>query len=292
MLDKAFSLGAQHLLTAAVIVLITMALAHLVRWGINHAIRRQAADANHDPTSLLFSRRISMAVVYLVGIGLALAQFPRFRDLGHSLIAGAGVITLVAGLASQQVLGNIMSGILIVIFKPFRLNDRITLNGMTGTVEDINLRQIVLRDLENNRIVVPNSMVSTNALINFNHTDTRSCKTIQIGIGYNSDIDLALAIMVDEVLQHPLHIDARTPEQTADGTPEVVARVVELGESAVVVKVWAWARDAADGFVMTCDLLKSIKQRFDREGIVIPFPQRSVTMVPASQGAPGPQTAG
>jgi small-conductance mechanosensitive channel len=170
-----------------------------------------------------------------------------------------------------------MSGILIVIFKPFKLNDRITIDGMTGSVEDINLRQFVLRDFENNRIVIPNSLVGSNALINFNHTDIRCCKPIEIGIGYGSDIDKALAIMVNEVLNHPLHVDGRTQDQRDKGIAVVIARVIDLGDSSVTLKVWPWAKDAIDGFILKCDLLKSIKQKFDAEGIEIPFPQRTIT---------------
>ncbi|TAL85427.1 MAG: mechanosensitive ion channel family protein [Rhodanobacter sp.] len=283
MLNKNLSLDVQPLVAGAVIILATVVAANLIRWMIDRVIRRTTGNGSHDPTSLLFTKRIVLVILYLVGLGLALAQFPRFKDLGHSLIAGAGVLTLITGLASQQVLSNIMSGILIVVFKPFRLNDKITLNGMTGTVEDINLRQIVLRDVENNRIVIPNAIVSSNALVNFNHTDTRCCKAIEIGIGYNSDIDLALSVMLDEVARHPLHIDARTPDQIANQVPPVVARVVALGDSTVNVKVWAWAKDATDGYVMYCDLLKSLKQRFDREGIEIPFPQRTVTLAGGNQ---------
>jgi small-conductance mechanosensitive channel len=125
--------------------------------------------------------------------------------------------------------------------------------------------------------VFPTSLVGTNALVNFNLVDTRSCKAIEIGIGYHSDIDLALSIMIDEVLSHALHIDGRTPEQKESGAPEAIARVVGLGESSITLKVWAWAKDASDGFVLYCDLLKSIKQRFDAEGIEIPFPQRTIS---------------
>ena len=83
--------------------------------------------------------------------------------------------------------------------------------------------------------------------------------------------------MVNEVLNHPLHIDGRTQEQIDKGIPEVISRVVGLGDSSIVLKVWAWAKDSSDGFILNCDLLKIIKQKFDSEGIEIPFPQRTIT---------------
>ncbi|MES1926582.1 mechanosensitive ion channel family protein [Salinisphaera sp. T31B1] len=291
MVETHFLGDARTLAAISVILLITIVVASTVRLLMMRAIRRAMRDTSYDPTGLLFARRIVSGGVYLVGIGCALAQIPKFEVLGHSMLAGAGVLTLVAGLASQQVLSNVMSGVLIVVFKPFRLRDRITVNGLTGVVEDMNLRQIVLRDVENNRIVIPNSIVSSNALVNAHHTDPRMCKKLEIGIGYDSDIDTALAILVEEVERHPLHIDARNPTQIANGEPPVVARVTELGDSAVMLTVWAWASNSADAVVMYCDLLRRVKQRFDAQGIDIPFPQRTLSYAkPAGTGAPGDQS--
>lgn len=269
-----------------VVLLLTLVIARIAKMAFNRAIKRGKLESAFDPTGLLFSRRCIIIIIYMAGLGMALAQIPRFKVVGHSLLAGAGVLTLITGLAAQQMLSNIMSGILIVIFKPFKLGDRITITAMTGTVEDINLRQFVLRDPENNRVVIPNSLVGTNPLVNFNRTDIRSCKIIEIAIGYSSDIDLALSIMVDEVLNHPLHIDGRSPEQKEAGTPEAVARVTGVGESSITLKVWAWAKDSADGFVLYCDLLKSIKQRFNAEGIENPFPQRTISYADHKKESP------
>lgn len=272
-----FFTGEAHTLIAVLaILLLTVIAAAALRQLITRAIRHAAEDSSYDPTSLLFAKRIVSGGLYVAGIGCALAQIPKFAIVGHSMLAGAGVLTLIAGLASQQVLSNIMSGVLIVVFKPFRLRDCITVNGMTGTVEDMNLRQIVLCDRQNNRIVIPNAVVNGNALVNSHRTDPRVCTPIEIGIGYDSDIDKALAIMIAEVERHPLHVDPRPPSAIEAGEPAVIARVTALGDSAVMLKVWAWAGDVDNDFVMHCDLLKSIKQRFDAEGIEIPFPQRTI----------------
>ncbi|WP_317193669.1 mechanosensitive ion channel family protein [Marivirga atlantica] len=230
-----------------------------------------------DPTSYVFATKLITAIIFIIGISFALIQIPEMKTLGHSLLAGAGILSLVAGLASQQALSNIMSGFLIVIFKPFKINDRITFNQTyTGTVEEINLRQVVLRDFENNRIVVPNSVISSNVIVNTNLNDTRVCKMIEIGIGYNSDIGRALKIMEEEVIKHPLHVDNRTAEDLENDVPEVISRVIALGNSSVTLKVWAYSDNASNGFVMYCDLLRSIKERFDKENIEIPYNYQNV----------------
>lgn len=99
---------------------------------------------------------------------------------------------------------------------------------------------------------------------------------IEIGIGYNSDIGKALEIMEEEVLKHPLHIDNRTAEDLENKVPEVISRVIALGNSSVTLKVWAYSDNTANGFIMYCDLLRSIKERFDQENIEIPYSYQNV----------------
>lgn len=199
-------------------------------------------------------------------------HIPELKTLGHSMLAGAGVLTLITGLASQQVLGNLMSGVIIVFFKPFKLKDRITINGnLTGIVEDINLRQVVIRDFDNNRIIVPNSVISAGVIVNNNMIETKVRKDIEIGIGYDDNIESAISIMKEEIKKHPLFLDTRSVEEIKNNVPEVVARVVELGGSSVNIKAWFYANNSGDAFVMYCDLLQSIKEKFDKEGIDIPY---------------------
>lgn len=231
-----------------------------------------------DITGFKSLKHLIITIIYILGASFALVQIPEFKIVGHSLLAGAGVISIIAGLASQQALSNIMSGIFLVIFKPFRINDHITINNFTGTVEDINLRQVVLKDAENNRIIIPNSVISNQIILNTNMKDSKCCKTIEIGIGYESNIEKALAIMQEEVAKHPLFIDTRTPKNIQDKMPLVVARVIALEDSSVNLKAWAWAKNTTDGFILYCDLLQSIKKRFDAEDISIPYPQREITI--------------
>ena len=90
-------------------------------------------------------------------------------------------------------------------------------------------------------------------------------------------IDKAKKIMAEEVENHPLNIDVRSEEDIESGVPRVMVRVVMLGESSINLRAWAWASDPANAFVQECELLESIKKRFDKEGVVIPFPQRTIS---------------
>jgi small conductance mechanosensitive channel len=262
----------------AIIGVTTIVLGAITDKLLRYFLYRKQTNKEYDATGFKFLKHLIITVIYILGFAFALIQIPEFKIIGHSFLAGAGVLSIVAGLASQQALSNIVSGVFLVIFKPFRINDKITINNFVGTVEDINLRQVVLKDAENNRIIIPNSVISNQIIINTNMHDTNCCKIIEIGIGYESNIEKALEIMQEEIAKHPLFIDIRTVESKKQNTPLVVARVVALGDSSVSLKSWAWAKNSTDGFVMYCDLLQSIKKRFDEANIDIPYPQRVITI--------------
>ena len=258
------------------VVAATIIVAFLVNRFFLRLIRRSTTEMKNDPTNYQFLRHAVTALIYMVGFGVAIYTVPSLRALASSLLAGAGILAVAVGFASQHALSNIISGIFIIIFKPFRINDRLNIRTLNGIVEDITLRHTVIRDFENKRILIPNALISDEILVNADLVDDKICKWIDIGISYDSDIDKAKEIMRDEVMKHSLHIDNRTPEQIENGDPEVPVRVISLGEYAVNLRAWAWAKNSADGFAMSCDLFESIKKRFDKEGIEIPFPYRTL----------------
>ncbi|MEL7376898.1 MAG: mechanosensitive ion channel family protein [Bacteroidota bacterium] len=267
------------------IVLILMAtgiLARLVNQFFKRLILKSAVERGHDPTNYKFLRHFTLAVVYTLGLSIAIYQIPTLSKLANTLLASAGLLTVVVGFAAQSALSNLVSGFFIILFKPFRINDRVTINSISGVVEDISLRHTVIRDFENRRVIIPNSKVSDDVIINADFMEERICRFIEISISYDSDIDLARHIMQDEVQNHPLNLDARTPEQIEQGLPRVTVRVISLGDSSVNLRAWAWAKDQADAFAMGCDVVESIKKRFDREGVEIPFPHRTLVQKQAS----------
>lgn len=277
-----FLLGILDEFTLTITIVVILGITMLAQWLIKRAFKRFEENRTQfkvdDPTNFRFIYYALVALIYITGIGFAIWNIPSLKHIAQSMLASAGILAIVIGFASQQALGNIISGIFIVMFKPYRINDRITLKDtMRGVVEDINLRHTIIRNFENQRIVVPNSIISNEILINSNYTDDKLCKLINIGISYGSDIDKAKMIMSEEVQNHPLNIDVRSAQDIKKGIPRVTVRLVMLGESSVGLRAWAWASDPPNAFVLECDVLESIKKRFDREGIVIPFPQRTLS---------------
>lgn len=260
----------------AAILLGTITIAYLVNRFFKKLIRKSTESLKNDPTNYQFLRRAIVSLIYVVGIGIAIYAMPNMRALASSMLAGAGILAVAVGFASQHALSNIISGVFIVIFKPFRVNDRIKLGTMGGVVEDITLRHTVIRDFENRRILIPNTVISNEVIVNADFGDDKICKWIDLSISYDSDIDLAKKIIREECLNHPLLIDPRTELQIEQGEVLVPVRLLTLGESSINLRAWAWAKDNADAFVLGCDLFESIKKRFDQEGIEIPFPHRTL----------------
>lgn len=262
------------------IVVATVIMAYLVNKALLKLIKRSTDDLNNDPTNYKFMRHLILALIYVIGFSLAVYTIPALKTIASSLLAGAGILAVAVGFASQHALSNVISGMFIVLFKPFRINDRLQLQTFTGIVEDITLRHTVIRDFENKRIIIPNAVISDQILINADFAEEKICKWIDVGISYDSDIDLARAIMSEEITSHPLHIDVRSPEDIEAGQPVVVVRVLQLRDSDVLLRAWAWSLNAANSFQMSCDVLESIKKRIDTEPrVTIPFPHRTVYMM-------------
>jgi small conductance mechanosensitive channel len=258
------------------ILTVTVLTAYLVNRFFKRLIHQSTEFMQNDPTNYLFFRHAITAMIYIVGISIAIFVMPNLRALASSLLAGAGILAVAVGFASQQALSNIISGLFIVIFRPFRINDRVSLRDMVGIIEDITLRHTVIRDFENRRIIIPNAVMSDEIIINSSIADERICNRLDIGISYDANIELAKSIIKDEILNHHLSIDARTELQIEQGEELAPVRVLGLAESSVNLRGWAWAQTAAEGFLMECDLYESIKLRFDKEGIEIPYPHRTI----------------
>jgi len=258
------------------IILITLIIGYLVNRFFKRLIRRSTEELKNDPTNYKFLRHAIRALIYIVGFSIAIYSIPNLKALASSLLAGAGILAVSIGFASQHALSNIISGVFIIIFKPFRVNDQITLRTLRGIVEDITLRHTVIRDFENKRIIIPNALISDEILVNSHYADERICKWIEIGISFDSDVEKAKAIIQAEIINHPLHIDPRDEKQLEEGEELALVRVVSLGESSVNLRGWAWAKDPLDAFKMECQLLELIKRRFEKEGIEIPYPHRTI----------------
>lgn len=229
-----------------------------------------------DRTRFALFTKLTTLLIYIIGVGIALSVIPAMRNLSTSLFASAGVLAIIIGFATQKTLGNLVSGTMIAIYQPYRIGDKIRFGEEYGTIEDITLRHTVINTWDNRRVIIPNSKMDEEVINNFTIKDPKILGWLDIGISYDSDIDLARAIMKDEALQHPDFIDNRNEADLLAAEDPVKVRVVETGDFAVKMRLYYWAADQPTNFRIKCDLTESIKKRFDKEGIEIPFPYRTI----------------
>ena len=187
-----------------------------------------------------------------------------------SMIAVLGAAGLAIGLALKDSLSNIASGVMLVALRPIRVNDIVTIHGVTGKVEMINIFQTRIRGADNQTITLPNSLITTDSIINLTPDTMRRIELV-IGIGYDDDIDHARATALEVI-----HADSRV---LADPEPSVL--VYALGDNSVNLGIRCHTGNA-DYFQAKCELTENIKKAFDRAGISIPYPQRDVHINPGN----------
>lgn len=257
---------------AAVIYLFVRLVTAFIKYMFRRSLRRQGKLAV-DETKAGFIRQIVVAVVYIIGAAAFLSLIPGMEKVSNSILASAGIGAMAVGLASQDALSNVVGGLFIIFSRPFKVGDFIMVDDIvTGTVMEITLRHTVIRNAENRMILIPNSKMNSSTVVNSSYGETATCAFVEVGVSYTTDLDHAMETMRDEIMKHPMLIDHRSDGERKAGVPQVVVRVISLGDSAITLRAWAWAATPGNAFTMKCDLLKSVKERFDSEKIEIPYP--------------------
>ncbi|WP_340117600.1 mechanosensitive ion channel domain-containing protein [Pelagibius sp. 7325] len=211
----------------------------------------------------------SSLAYYAVIVFTIIAVLSQFGVETTSFIAVLGAAGLAIGLALQGTLSNVAAGVMLLLFRPFKVGDYIDGGGLAGTVKSISLFVTELATPDNVQIIAPNSQLWGSAIKNYSFHPTRRVD-IALGIAYEDEIDKALAAIVEEAKK-----DSRVL-----GDPEPMAAVTDLGDSSVNFTVRVWC-NAADYWPLKFDLTKNLKNRMDAEGITIPYPQRTVHTVGA-----------
>jgi len=199
-----------------------------------------------------------------VAVAFGLAGYGSFLGAMATVAAAA---TLAIGFAMQDVIANFVAGVFIYTDRPFRINDWIEWDGNSGVVEDISLRVTRVRTFDNELLTVPNAQLTDDVIKNPVANDSLRLKFV-FGIGYDDDIDRATEIIVKEAENHEEILD--------DPAPSV--RLTELGDSSVGLqsRIWVENPSRADVVKTRGEYVTAVKQRFDEEGINIPYPNRTI----------------
>jgi len=257
--------------------IITWIITYLLRKALDFFIKRNSEQLNMDPTNFIFLKNSISFLVYGIGVFWIFTKVPYFKTLGTALFASAGVFAAILGFASQKAFANIIGGIFILIFKPFRVGDVIEIpSGLKGVIEEITLRHTVIKDYEAKRIVIPNSIISEETIINSSIKDKRIRKYIDISIAYESDLELAENLILEEIKNHPFYIYTRTAEEKESGLTAVPMKVISLGDFSITIRSFVWTMDFDKSIDLQRDVFRSIKLVFDKNGIEIPYPHRTI----------------
>jgi len=249
-------------LLAAVVILIVGWI--LAGWA-GAVVRRAASRSGRlDGTVVTVLGRLARWTVLAFTV---IAVLGRFGVQTTSLVALLGAAGLAVGLALQGALSNVAAGVLLLALKPFRVGDAIDIAGTSGVVDDMGLFVTRLTSFDGVPLFLPNSSVWGKQLSNYSQAGRRRNDLI-VGIGYGDDVARALAVLQELV----------AGEERALDDPAPLVAVESLGDSSVNLLLRYWT-GAGDFFATKLDMTRAVKERFDAEGISIPFPQRDLHVV-------------
>ncbi len=217
-------------------------------------------------------------ILYIVATFIILSGIKPLKSLGSIALSASSLIAVIVGIASQETLGNFVSGFILSIYQPFKIGDVITLKdkNFSGTVTNVGFRHTTIRTIENTNIIVPNSVMNTTIIEN-KKSDIQSYRnTLFFNIGYDADVDLAKEIMAKNALIHPLLIDSRDSKGIADDLPIINIHCTGLKEYSIELRLVFYTIDYGAGFEMCSDLRQSILNEFKENGITIALPTRLV----------------
>ena len=244
---------------AILILIVGRIVAGLIAKGVG-----KAATKAHIDVALVgfFSKMVYFAVMAFAVV----AALEKFGVKTTSFVAVLGAAGLAVGLALQGSLSNFASGVMLLLFRPFRVGDFIDAAGVKGSVKEIGVLTTILHSPDNQKIIIPNGQIFGGTITNVTALDTRRVD-MTAGIAYGDDIGKAKQVYMEILRSHPKVLE----------DPEPVVKVLELGDSSVnlIVRPWVKTEDYWDVYF---DVILAIKEESDKNGLSIPFPQQDVHM--------------
>ncbi|AFO88691.1 mechanosensitive ion channel family protein [Phaeobacter inhibens] len=247
---------------AAIVILLAGFI--VASWVKRRIVQIADSHASLDVTLFHFLGNLARYVILAFAVLFVLNTFGVQTT---SIIAAIGAAGLAIGLAMQGALSNVAAGIMLILFRPFKLGDFIEVDGEMGTVKEITLNNTVIASLSNLKVIIPNSEVWGNTITNYSEFDTRRAEW-NFGVGYGANLATAEQVIRDTIMS-----DSRSHAE-----PEPFIQVNNLNSSSVdfLVRVWV---DAAEYFQYQADMKRRVKEALDAAGIDIPFPTRTLVQV-------------
>ncbi len=250
--------------------LVVLLVGRVVAGSLRRLTRRALERANLEPVLIPFFANF---IYYLTLAAVVIAVLSLFGIETTSLIAVLGAAGLAVGLALQGTLSNFAAGVMLLIFRPFKVGDFVEVAGEAGSVQEVGVFSSTLHTPDNVKVTIPNSAVYGQTIKNYTANDTRR-NDLVIGISYGDDIARAI-----ETISQVLAADSRVLED-----PEPIVAVAELADSSVNLVVRPWCT-GGDYWALRFDLTRKLKEELEAAGCSIPYPQRDVHLQPDARSS-------
>ena len=259
--DKLVKLAVAYV-PKVLLALVIFFVGHLIIRGLVRSIRKVSEKRSFDATLQKFLISLTKAILYVV---LVISVAGMVGVQTTSFVAVLGAAGLAIGLALQGSLANFAGGVLILIFKPFKVADVIDAQGHVGIVDEIQIFNTIIKTFDNKVIIIPNGALANGTITNITKEETRRVD-MTFSIGYDDDIDKAKQILTDLI---------KADDRVINEPTEPFIVMNELGDSSLNFVVRAWCK-AGDYWGIYFDMLEKVKKTFDKECISIPYPQQDV----------------
>ncbi len=247
-------------------IIVVLLVSYIVGWAVAYLVRRIWLEPKKVElsTDLLITRVIKYSIIIL-GVLIAIAEAGiRITPL----LMGLGVVGLALAFGVQEIVANLVSGIIIMVDRPIRPGDIVDVEGAEGKVVDVGLRASTVRNLDNVNHLIPNKLIILNKITNYSKYDPKIRLQIPIGVAYGSDIEKVRKVLLSIADKHP--------KVLKDPPPEV--RLSEFGNSSIDVILFGWIDDPGQRVKIRDEINWQIDDQFGKNDIAIPFPQVDVWM--------------
>ncbi len=254
-----YSLSIYHLLKLVLLIL----MAKAVLWIISKALDKRYRSKNLDKGSKFALFQIIKYLIWLLVIVLSLETIGVKVTI---LIAGSAALLVGIGLGLQQTFNDIISGVILLVEGSIKVGNILDVGGEAVKVRKIGLRTSIVEDRNEIVIILPNSKIVNDQVINWSHNNRQARFIIKVGVAYGTDPDLVIKILVESALEHPDCINEKGP----------VARLIDFGESSLDFYLYFWSKEMFRIDQVKSDIRRNIVRKFNENGIIIPFPQRDL----------------
>ncbi|MCA0332669.1 MAG: mechanosensitive ion channel family protein [Bacteroidetes bacterium] len=257
----------EQLLIFFLIIFATIIAAQVLHYFVSFRKIHNKKSIFRDPTKLKFFSHVTTAVIYIVGGMAAISQVHLLKPVSNSLLAGAGLVTVALSFAAQNALSNIISGFFIVLFRPFGINDRLRFKEtVTGVVEDITLRHTIIRDGENKRVIIPNTLINNEVVVNYDFHEENINKTVELILHHSSNIAAAKSLIRDILSVHPLIILNSNNEDSLSLEKNIPINVSNITEKGVFIQISIVSKNIENANRVSYDLLETLIVRLPQVG--------------------------